>query len=215
MATAEKVLAAAQAELGVKESPAASNNVKFNTWYYNREVSGPTYPWCMVFVQWCFAQAGASGLLPEKTASCGALMRAAQAAGLWVTKDFRPGDVVIYDFPGGAATDHCGIVESFAEGKIISIEGNTGAGNDANGGQVQRRTRDIKLAVGAVRPRYEEETKMDNIPAPAHREGVEWALEHGILAGNAQGDLMLKGPVTRQQLCTMLYRFVKFLDKDS
>ena len=215
MATAEKVLAAARAELGVKESPAASNNVKFNTWYYNREVSGPTYPWCMVFVQWCFAQAGASGLLPEKTASCGALMRAAQAAGLWVTKDFRPGDVVIYDFPGGAATDHCGIVESFAEGKIISIEGNTGAGNDANGGQVQRRTRDIKLAVGAVRPRYEEETKMDNIPAPAHREGVEWALEHGILAGNAQGDLMLKGPVTRQQLCTMLYRFVKFLDKDS
>ncbi len=215
MATAEKILEAARAELGVKESPANSNRVKYNTWYYGQEVSGPTYPWCMVFVQWCFAQVGAAGLLPARTASCGALMRAAKAAGLWVTKDFRPGDVVIYDFPGGAATDHCGIVESFAEGKIISIEGNTGAGNDANGGQVQRRTRDIKLAVGAVRPRYEEETKMDNTPAPAHKEGVEWALENGILAGNPQGDLMLSQPLTRQQFCTMLYRFAKYLGKVS
>ena len=102
MATAEKVLAAARGELGVKESPAASNTVKYNTWYYNQEVSGPAYPWCMVFVQWCFAQAAASGLLPVRTASCGELMRAAQRAGLWVTGGYRPGDVVIYDCGRGA-----------------------------------------------------------------------------------------------------------------
>ncbi len=46
----------------------------------------------------------------------------------------------------------------------------------------------------------------DNIPADAHREGVEWAVEQGVLRGNAQGDLMLSRPVTRQELCTMLYR---------
>ena len=105
--TAEKVLAIARGELGVKESPANSNRVKYNTWYYGREVSGAAYPWCMAFVQWVFAQAGVK--LPVKTASCGALMNAAKKAGQWVTKDYRPGDVVIYDFPGGAATDHTGI----------------------------------------------------------------------------------------------------------
>ena len=95
-------------------------------------------PWCMSFVQWVFAQAGASHLLPAKTGSCGALMQAAKAAGLWVESGYRPGDVVIYDFPGGAATDHCGIVEQLAGGGIMAIEGNTGSGNDADGGQKVR-----------------------------------------------------------------------------
>ena len=59
MATAEKVLRIAQGELGTKERPANSNQVKYNTWYYGREVSGPAYPWCMVFLQWVFHQAEA------------------------------------------------------------------------------------------------------------------------------------------------------------
>lgn len=49
----------------------------------------------------------------------------------------------------------------------------------------------------------------DNVPAPAHREGVAWCLEQGILTGDADGDLTLTRPVTRQQLCTMLYRFAR------
>lgn len=49
----------------------------------------------------------------------------------------------------------------------------------------------------------------DNIPAPAHKEGVDWCVEHGILTGNERGDLMLTQPVTRQQLCSMLLRMVK------
>lgn len=35
---------------------------------------------------------------------------------------------------------------------------------------------------------------------------VKWAQESGILLGNAQGDLMLDQPVTRGQMCVMLYR---------
>jgi len=51
--TAAKALAAARSQLGIKESPANSNNVKYNTWYYGHAVSGPTaYPWCCVFVAW-------------------------------------------------------------------------------------------------------------------------------------------------------------------
>lgn len=47
---------------------------------------------------------------------------------------------------------------------------------------------------------------LDNTPTPAHKKGVEWAVEKGILRGNVDGDLMLRQPVTREQLCTMLYR---------
>ena len=155
MATVERVLDIARRELGIKESPADSNNVKYNTWYYGREVSGPAYPWCMVFVQWCFAQVGVP--LPLRTASCGALMNAAKKAGRWVAvgryvkqNDFRPGDVVIYDFPGGAATDHCGIVEKVSLTGVTAIEGNTSqAGSQSNGGMVCRKNRPYSQIVGA------------------------------------------------------------------
>lgn len=208
MATAEKVLEIARGELGTKESPANSNRVKYNTWYYGREVSGSAYPWCMAFVQWVFAQAGVP--LPLRTASCAALRSAAKKAGQWVTKDYRPGDVVIYDFPGGAATDHTGIIEKVTLTGVVAIEGNTSeAGSQSNGGMVCRKTRPASLIVGVVRPKFKEETRMDNNPSPAHKEGVEWAVKNGILTGDAAGNLKLTEPVTRQQLCTMLFRFAK------
>ena len=53
--TADMIVATALAEVGTKESPKNSNNVKYNTWYYGHHVHGDKYPWCMVFVQWCFA----------------------------------------------------------------------------------------------------------------------------------------------------------------
>lgn len=57
--TAAKLLSIAKAEVGVKESPANSNNVKYNTWYYGREVYdglwGTSFPWCAAFVCWLFA----------------------------------------------------------------------------------------------------------------------------------------------------------------
>lgn len=211
--TAERVLTIARAELGTKESPANSNRVKYNTWYYGGEVSGVAYPWCMVFVQWVLHQAGVP--LPLRTASCAALMRAAKKAGQWVVCDIRPGDVVIYDFPGGAPTDHCGIVEKCTMSGVVAIEGNTSeAGSQSNGGQVCRKTRPVSLIVGVVRPKYQKEDKrMDNNPSPAHKEGVEWAKANGILTGDAAGNLKLTEPVTRQQFCTMLYRYARNTEK--
>ena len=139
MATVSELLDIARRQIGTRESPPNSNNVRYNTWYYGREVSGAAYPWCMVFVQWVFDQAGVK--LPVRTASCGALMRSAQSAGCWVTGNYQPGDVVIYDFPGGAKTDHCGIVESVDGTYISAIEGNTSSTSDADGGAVERRAR--------------------------------------------------------------------------
>ena len=202
MATVNELLAIARAELGTKESPSGSNKVKYAGWY---GLNGQ--PWCMMFVMWVFAQAGVS--LPAKTASCTALMNAAKTAGLWVTGSYRAGDVVIYDWGDDSVPDHCGIVEAAETTKVTAIEGNTAVGNDSDGGEVMRRVRNTAQILGAVRPVYEEETKMDNTPSAAHKEGVEWAVQAGILQGNEEGDLMLSQPVTRQQLATMLYRFQK------
>lgn len=214
--TAEQVLNAARGELGMMEDPAGSNKVKYNTWYYGREVSGAAYPWCVVFAQWCYCGGGASdtsGLLPARTASCGELVRAAQKAGRWVTGGYQPGDLAVYDFGGDGAADHCGIVERAHEDGLTAIEGNTSvSGSQSNGGAVCRKHRPYRQVLGAVRPKFKEETKMDNTPGPAHKEGVAWAVEQGILAGNAGGDLMLHKPVTREQLCTMLYRYHRTVD---
>ena len=159
MTTAEQVLQVALAELGYTEAPAGSNKTKYGAWF---GLNGQ--PWCMMFVQWCFWQAGGQDLLPALTASCGALMRAAQAKGQWATGGYQPGDVVIYDFPGNnVKTDHCGIVEQLAGGGIMAIEGNTGSGNDADGGQVQRRVRSNKVILGAFRPDYDMEKKEDEV----------------------------------------------------
>lgn len=152
--TEKELLRIATAEIGTKENPAGSNKVKYNTWYYGREVSGKAYPWCMVFVQWVFDRAGIA--VPIKTASCGALLNAAKSNGRAVKGGYRPGDVVIYDFDGNGSTDHCGIVEAVNGKLITAIEGNTGSGNNADGGQVQRRTRNVSEIVGAWRPVYME-----------------------------------------------------------
>ena len=201
MTTAQALLEIARGELGTKESPAGSNQVKYATWY-----GLPGQPWCVMFVMWVFAQAGVA--LPTRTASCTLLMNAAKKAGTWVTSGYLPGDVVIYDWGANGVPDHCGIVESASGSAVTAIEGNTAVGNDSDGGEVMRRERQTRQILGAVRPRYEEERTVDNTPSDAHREGVAWAVENGILLGSG-GDLMLSQPVTREQLCTMLYRLAQ------
>ena len=151
MATAKEILAVARGELGYKEYPAGSNRTKYGVWY---GLDGQ--PWCMMFIQWVFAQAGVP--LPVNTASCGAFMRAAQAHGRWVTSNYQPGDIAVMDFPGNKVkTDHCGLVVTALTDGVRTIEGNTGVGNDSNGGEVMERTRPLSVILGAYRPHYAEE----------------------------------------------------------
>lgn len=164
MAMVEKLLEAARKELGTKESPANSNNVKYNTWYYGQAVSGKAYPWCMAFIMWLFNQAGAMSLLPIRTASCSILMSYAKNAKLWVTGPYKAGDLVLYDWEGDGVADHVGIVESVTASGVVAIEGNTSPdekGSQSNGGMVCRKTRALKYIKGAVRPKYEEDDDMN------------------------------------------------------
>ena len=215
MARACDILKVARGELLVKESPAGSNNVKYNTAYYGREVQdteNAKYPWCVVFQWWLFRQAGAADLFygGGKTASCGALLSYAKSNGLYVSSGYAPGDLVFMRFSTKRTTpEHIGIVKEVrADGSLVTIEGNTGIGNDANGGQVQQRVRYAWQALGAYRPAYEKETKMDNTPKIS-KEAVEWAKVNGILQGNTSGDLMLSSPCPREQRVVFLYRYNK------
>lgn len=153
MATAQKLLDIARAEVGTKEQPANSNRVKYNTWYYGREVSGSAYPWCMAFVQWCFKQAGMP--LGIKTAGCTTFMNWAKGTGRWVTDNYQPGDVILFNFDGVPDSEHVGICESFSGTILNTIEGNTAIGNDDNGGAVMKRQRSKSLVLGAYRPAYD------------------------------------------------------------
>ena len=192
MTTGKDVLTAALSQLGTKESPPESNRVKYNTWYYGKEVSGGAYPWCMAFVQWCYARAGAA--LPFKTASCGALLRwYREHDPACITKTPVPGDIVIFDFPGGAATDHTGIFERARGDTVTTIDGNTGTTNDANGGAVMRRTRSAALVAAYIHPREieeeDEEMKRYQTIAEIERE-APWAAEtvrHLIAVGALNG----------------------------
>lgn len=162
MATVKKLLDTAKKELGVKESPPNSNNVKYNTWFYGKPVVGSAYPWCLAYVMFVFNKANVK--LPIKTASCGQLMRAAQEAGMWVTSGFQPGDIAIFDFSGNKkTTQHCGIIESVLDNSVKTIEGNTGTSSDSDGGEVMRRTRENKFIIGVVRPVYDTEIKKEDI----------------------------------------------------
>lgn len=138
----EAVLALCVTQLGVKESPPDSNNVKYTDWY------GMVGPWCAMFQAWAFctnkqgkspsfAQGSRYAYVPYIVADA-----RAGANGLSTTDDPQPGDLVCYDWQFDGEYDHVGVFEAWVGGgQFSAIEGNTSTSSDSNGGQVMRRTR--------------------------------------------------------------------------
>jgi peptidoglycan hydrolase-like protein with peptidoglycan-binding domain len=139
-------LAESLKELGTKESPANSNRTKFGKWF---GVDGVA--WCNIFVSYCFVN-GAEYTICEGFKGAGVYAKGCtyvptteawlHATGMWKGRtEPLPGDIAIYNWHGGLP-DHIGIVEEYLGGGTFNaIEGNTGIGNDANGGEVMRRLR--------------------------------------------------------------------------
>lgn len=218
MAGYKQLLEAAQAELGVVESPAGSNRVKYNTAYYGREVydtAAAQYPWCVTFIWWLFQKVGAPELFygGGKTASCGTLMDYAKTHGLFVSGSYRPGDLVFFRFSGKGGPQHVGIVkEARVNQELVTIEGNTGPGNDSNGGQVQQRVRAAALAVGGYRPQYDKEeavviyARLRDVPEK-FRPIVEKLMDAEIIQGDGSdptgnGDVI---NLTHEQVRTLVF----------
>lgn len=145
--TRDAVVRIAHWQIGVMEYPPNSNRQKYGEAY---GLNG--YAWCVMFVWWVFREAGFN---LRKTASCTDLSNAYKAAGQWVSKEFKPGDIAMFDFSGKKKiTEHCGIIVDIGPNYIITVEGNTGSTNNANGGMVMERKRELKFVTGACRPLY-------------------------------------------------------------
>ncbi|NCE63748.1 CHAP domain-containing protein [Pseudoflavonifractor sp. 524-17] len=233
MATGKEILALAASYIGVKEDPPSSNNVIFNTHYYGGPVNNPNLHWCVAFVWDIFRMAGASELFfgGNKTASCSTLWTYHKGHGQAVT-DFRPGDIVFFDFSGKKkATQHVGIVEAVGGGFITTIDGNTGTTSEANGGAVMRRKRALKYVTGGYRPKYEAEkppaeqeepmmtqeqfnamldaalAQWASLPPDAWSgDARQWAEEHKIVSGDGAGNRRYKSFCTREEVVQMLFQ---------
>lgn len=156
--TVEKILKTAASFLGVKENPAGSNCVVFNTDYYGSPVSGASYPWCCAFVWDVFRLAGASKLFYDglKTAYCPSVLSWGKRNNLVVNKAGAvAGDLILFDFNGDGSPEHIGILESRSGSQYIVIEGNTSVTSNDNGGAVMRRSRYAAQILAVVRPKYD------------------------------------------------------------
>lgn len=114
--SAQQVVSIAEQQLGISGRPN-----KFTQWYGS--IGGTTsYAWCVVFIGWCFSQAGLS-LFP-RTASVVCVLDYAKENGYFKSKgSYTPkaGDIMIQQ-SGGAS--HVGIVTGAGNNCFYTIEGN-------------------------------------------------------------------------------------------
>lgn len=178
MPTVNQVLVLAQSQVGTTEYPPNSNECVYNDAYYGHRVSGSSYPWCCVFVWWCFAQF--TPCLVKKTASCMDLAQWFKDNGQWHASP-KVGDVVFFKFNTNSRwTNHVGLVKEVIDGgvKIKTIEGNTSVTSDDNGGAVMERTRSSNI-VGYGRPKYDESTPV--IPDKECTYGIDVNEAQGVI----------------------------------
>ena len=141
----QKALEGAIEWIGTKESPSGSNHTKFGSWY------GVDYqPWCAMFVTYCYEiEAGGSPSFVRGSHYAYVPYIVSDARngknGLSLVTRPMPGDVVCYDWFRDGTYDHVGLFEGWqTELTFTCIEGNTSQGNDSNGGQVMRRSRNVR-----------------------------------------------------------------------
>lgn len=135
VSSVETLISIAEKQIGTEET--GTNNVKYNTWYYKKEVNGSAYPWCAVFVAWCANQAGISNNTIPQTQAQGAA-GCDEGVAFFSSKgrfrnslsqggNYTPsrGDI-IYFSKGHTLSDstHVGIVTGVSNGYVNTIEGN-------------------------------------------------------------------------------------------
>jgi hypothetical protein len=135
-----KALNAAIARIGETENPPNSNRSPASLWY------GLIGAWCAMSVTRSYVTAGSKAWIRGKFyAYCPFIYHDAMGGrnNLTITTHPQPGDVVLYDWgnPDRLAR-HVGLFEGWLPGsqdRFTAIEGNTGVGNDSNGGKQMRR----------------------------------------------------------------------------
>ena len=146
---AAKVLKIAEGEVGYLEkasnsqldnktaNPGSNNYTKYGAWY---GLNGPDAPWCAMFVAWCCSKAGVSTSIVPRTASVSDFRDFAKNHNQFHSKSGykpQPGDIIIY---GSGGSTHTGLVYGTDGSNVITIEGNTSSGNNADGGCCKKKS---------------------------------------------------------------------------
>lgn len=141
---ATRAFAQALKDVGMKEHPAGSNRCPIS------ERWGILGPWCAMAVSTWYLRAGSTAFKMHRDWAFVPFMLAAahhgnQGLALTRAEHVVHGDVVTFDWDNDGVADHVGL---FAEwivrgASFRTIEGNTGVGNDSNGGEVMRRQRKV------------------------------------------------------------------------
>lgn len=115
----KKILSVAAMQIG------NSGGQPYWSWYG----FGSRVEWCACFVSWCANECGYidAGIIP-KFASCDVGMNWFKNHSLWQTNTYTPreGDIIFFDWDSDGLANHVGIVEKVKDGKLHTIEGNSG-----------------------------------------------------------------------------------------
>ena len=94
---------------------------------------GSRVEWCACFVSWCANECGyiEAGVIPKFAACASQGVPWFQERGLWQDNSYepRPGDIIFFDWDDGGQdgqSDHVGIVEKVENGRVYTVEGNSG-----------------------------------------------------------------------------------------
>jgi CHAP domain len=154
----ERAVVVALREVGVKESPANSNDGP-RVHEYQSTTGAYREAWCASFVTWCFAQSG-THLQGFNTAYCPAFVEQAKAnrnnLSLVSKSLVRAGDLALYGPDDSGVSYHIGLVTSpvKGDGSFSAVEGNTSGapGVDYAGGEVwQHSDRNTSMVLVFIR----------------------------------------------------------------
>lgn len=257
MTAVERLIAAAKAEVGYLEKATndqlnhkTANAGKGNWTKYARDLDGlgciyngrkNGYDWCDVFVDWCFMTTFGVNIgmkmLNQMERGLGAGVkwsaRYFQDAGRFYEENPQPGDQIF--FGSGSQWWHTGIVVDVREGRVYTVEGNTGSAGGVvpNGGCVAEKSYsltyqnikgygrpDYTLAEGDEEMTQEKFNEMmevwlaelalqpDGDWGDEWQQAREWAEATGLIRGDTRGNKQYAAYTTRQALVLFLYRLV-------
>ena len=148
----KKILKVLEKEIGYVEGKNNDNK-------YGKDYGWNNVAYCVIFMWWAFKEAGASDYFcgGTKQASCTKVKEWAQTHNCWVTKHYKPGDLLLFNFNGKNTPKHIGFLVEVKNGVYYTIEGNTSpsnSGSQENGDSVWNKQRKLSSIVGAYRPNY-------------------------------------------------------------
>lgn len=202
MTTVEKVLSQARALLGVKHYSTGHQQL-LNDYNSVRPVPvgylvSSEDDWCDVFVTVVFDRANASQLIGRE---CGVERHIAifKSLGIWIEDGAsvpRAGDIITFSWrtnsqPNNSWGDHIGIVESVANGMIITIEGNSNR-------EVRRNTFPVGHGNirGFARPNY------GGVQTPTNPRDVETEY-YTVVSGDSLWGIANRFGLTVNELCEL------------